>query len=54
MKYGRRNVGKKRKNPKQDLTSANDLTIEIPDGRKSPYHRLDKLTNLIYGLIYGP
>ena len=36
-----RNVGTKRKNVKQGLTSANDLTIELPEGRKSPYHRLD-------------
>ena len=36
-----RNVGTKRKCPKQDLTSAKDLTIELPEGRESPYHRLD-------------
>ena len=27
--------------PKQDLTSAKDLTIMLPEGRESPYHRLD-------------
>ena len=36
-----RNVGTKRKSPKQDLTSAKDLTIELPEGRESHYHRLD-------------
>ena len=36
-----RNVGtKKGKNPKQGLTSANDLTPELPEGRDSSYHRL--------------
>ena len=35
-----RSVDMKRKNPKQDLTSAKDLTIELPEGRESPYHRL--------------
>ena len=34
-------VGKKGKNLKQDLTNAKDLTIELPEGRESPYHRLD-------------
>ena len=35
---------------KQGLTSAKDLTIELPDGRESPYHRLDYnlTTNLCY------
>ena len=37
-----RNMGTiKKKSPKQGLTSAKDLTIEIPDGCESPYHRLD-------------
>ena len=35
------NVGTKGKRPKQDLTSAKDLTIELLEGRESPYHRLD-------------
>ena len=26
---------------KQDLTSAKDLTIELPEEREFPYHRLD-------------
>ena len=35
------------KSPKQDLTSAKDLTIELPlRTRVPPYHRLDQLTNL--------
>ena len=34
-------VGTKGKSPKQGLTSAKDLTIELPEGRESPYHRLD-------------
>ena len=25
----------------QGLTSAKDLPIELPEGQKSPYHRLD-------------
>ena len=36
-----RNVGTKEKSPKQILTSAKDLLMELPEGRKSPYHRLD-------------
>ena len=36
-----RNVGTKGKNLKQDLTSAKDLTIELHEGRESPYDRLD-------------
>ena len=36
-----RNVGTKGKSSKQDLTSVKDLTIELPEGRESPYHRLD-------------
>ena len=35
-----RNVGTKGKRPKQGLISAKDQTIELPEGRKSPYHRL--------------
>ena len=35
-----RDVGKKGKSPKQDLTSTKDLTIELPEGCESPYHRL--------------
>ena len=40
------NVGIKKKNRKQDLTSAKYLTIELPEGCESPNHRLDLLTNL--------
>ena len=41
-KYEIRNVGTIRgKSPKQDLTSAKDLPIELPEGRETPYHRLD-------------
>ena len=36
-----RNVGTKGKSPKQDLTSAKDLTIELSVGRESSYRRLD-------------
>ena len=36
-----RNVGTKGRRPKQDLTNGKDLTIELPEGRESPYHRLD-------------
>ena len=37
-----RNVGTIRgKSPKQDLTNAKDLIIELPEGRESPYHRSD-------------
>ena len=35
-----RNVGMKGKSPKQDITSAKDLTIELPEGSESPYHRI--------------
>ena len=31
-----RNVGTKRKSPKQGLTSVNYITIELPDSRESP------------------
>ena len=37
-----RNVGTiKGKSSKQGLTNAKDVTIELPEGRGSPYHRLD-------------
>ena len=36
-----KNVGTKGKSPKQDLTSADDLTIELPEERGSPNDRLD-------------
>ena len=49
-----RNVGTKGKSPKQGLTNAKDLPKELPEGRESPYHRLDYLPNLTYSLIYGP
>ena len=42
------------KSPKQGLTSAKDLPIELLQGRESPYHRLNELTNLTCSLIYGP
>ena len=44
----RRNVGTKGKSPKQGLTRCENLTTELPEGRESPYHRLDQLakTNL--------
>ena len=35
------NVGTKGKSPKQDLNSAKDLTMELPEGCESLYHRLD-------------
>ena len=34
-----RNVGTKGKSPKQGLTSAKDLPMELSEGRKSLYHR---------------
>ena len=34
-------VGTKRKNLKQCLTSAEDVTIDISEGRESPYHRFN-------------
>ena len=37
----RRYVGSKEKTPTQDPTSANNLTIELPEGRESFYHILD-------------
>ena len=37
-----RNVGTiGQKSPKQDLVSAMDVPIELPEGRESLYHRLD-------------
>ena len=36
-----RNVGTKGKSLKQGQTSAKDLTIELSEGRESPYHRLN-------------
>ena len=47
-------MGTKEKSLKQDLTSAKDWTIELPEGRESPYDKLNQLTNLTYGLSYGP
>ena len=29
-------MGTKQKSPKQDLTIAKDLTIELPEGRETP------------------
>ena len=31
----------KGKSPKQGLTSAKDITIELPEGHESPCYRLD-------------
>ena len=42
----KRNVGTKGNSPKQGLTNAKDLPMELREGRESPYHRLDLLTNL--------
>ena len=44
MKYGRKDRGhNKEENHRQGLTSAEDLTIMLPDGaRLSLFHRLDK------------
>ena len=36
-----RKVGTKGKSPKQGLAKAKDLTLELPEGSESPYHRLD-------------
>ena len=42
MKYGTNERGHiKERNSKQGLTRAKDLTIELPDGRKSFYYRLN-------------
>ena len=34
-------MGTKGKSSKQGVTKAKDLPMELPDGRESPYHRLD-------------
>ena len=39
-----RNAGTKGKNPKQGLTSTENLTIEISEGRQSPYDYIRQLT----------
>ena len=36
-----RNVGTKGKSSKQNLHSAENLTIELPERREFPYHRLN-------------
>ena len=36
-----RDVGTKGRSPKQDITSARNLTIELSEGREFSYHRLD-------------
>ena len=36
-----RNVGTKVISPKQRITNIKDLTIELPEGRESSYHRLN-------------
>ena len=36
-----RNVGTKGKTPKKGLTNAKDLHMGFPEGRESPYNRLD-------------
>ena len=42
-----RNVGTiKDKSSEKGPTSAKDLTIDLTEGRESPYHWLDWLTNL--------
>ena len=41
MKFGRKERGHEGKSPKQGLTSAKDLPMELPEGRESPYHKLD-------------
>ena len=42
-----RNFGTIRgKSPKQGLTSAKNLIIDLSEGREFHYHRLDQLTNL--------
>ena len=35
------NVSTKGKNPKEGLTSAEDLSIDLPEERESSYYRLD-------------
>ena len=29
------------KSPNQGITNAKDLPMELPEGRESPYHKLD-------------
>ena len=42
MKYGRmEREHYKGEKPKQNLTNAKALPMELPEGRQSPYHRLD-------------
>ena len=48
----KKSEGKER--PRWGLTSAEDLTIMLPEGRDSSCHRSDLITNLTYNLIYGP
>ena len=36
-----KNVVTKGKSHKQDLTNAEKIHMELPEGRESPYHRLD-------------
>ena len=38
-------VGAKEKSPKKELTSTKDLTIELLEGRESPYQAYIRLTN---------
>ena len=48
-----RNVEPKgEKSSKQGQTIAKDLSLLLPDRRFSPYHRIDKITELTYSLIY--
>ena len=43
MKYGRKERGHyKGKSPKQGQTNAEDLAMELPEGRESSYHRFDQ------------
>ena len=54
MKYGRKERGHEgKKSQTRPNYSAKDLPMELHEGRESPYHRLGKLTNLTYSLIYG-
>ena len=47
MKYERNGRGDEgEKSQTRPNYSAKDLTIKLPEGRESPYRRLDKLTNL--------
>ena len=50
VKSEEKSVGTKGKRPKKDLTTAKELTTELPEGRQSPNHRLNLLTNLTYDL----